>query len=331
MSMFPEVRLRRLRGTPTLRRMLDMPLPGPEKFIWPVFVVAGRGVRQPISSMPGQYRFSADRLLPEIERVAKMGINSILVFGVVEDSVKDGSGQAAASSRGVVQNAVRLIKKQFPSLVVFTDVCLCAYTTHGHCGPLDKRGSVDNDAANALLAKVALSHAAAGADAVAPSAMMDGQVAAIRGALNTAGFRDTLIMSYSTKFASSMYGPFRDAECSAPRLGDRKGYQASSGNLRAALRESEIDEAEGADILMVKPALFYLDVLCQLRERTDLPIAAYNVSGEYSMLLASADRGWGNRQAMVRESITAIVRAGADIIISYWADRYDEIFGKETL
>jgi porphobilinogen synthase len=306
--------------------MLDMPLPGPEKFIWPVFVVAGRGVREEISSMPGQYRFSADRLLPEIERVAKTGINSILIFGVIEDSVKDSRGTAAFGGRGVVQNAVRLIKKKFPSLIVFTDVCLCAYTKHGHCGPLDKHGSVDNDAANALLAKVALSHAEAGADVVAPSAMMDGQVAAIRGVLNTEGYKDTLIMSYSTKYASSMYGPFRDAERSAPQLGDRKGYQASAGNLRAALRESAFDEEEGADILMVKPALFYLDVLCRLRERTDLPIAAYNVSGEYAMLIAAAERGWGDLKAMVCESTMALARAGADIIISYWASRYGEFF-----
>jgi porphobilinogen synthase len=328
MSNYPEVRLRRLRRTPALRRMFDMPMPGPEKFMWPVFVKEGTGVREPIDAMPGQSRMSADVLLKDLARVVDMGIGSILVFGLVEGASKDASGTAAYDDRGAVQQAIRKIRKKFPDLVIASDVCVCAYTSHGHCGPLMESGDVDNDAANAILAKMAVSHAAAGADMVAPSAMMDGQVTAIRQALDAQGFQQTLLMSYSTKFASSMYGPFREAEESAPQKGDRRGYQSSFGDLRQALRESQFDEAEGADMLMLKPSLFYLDILARLRDQTDLPIAAYNVSGEYSMLIAAADRGWGDLGAMVRESTMALSRAGADLIISYWANRYDEIFRK---
>jgi len=325
--MYPRVRLRRLRRTPSLRRMFDMPMPGPGKFIWPVFVVAGEKQRQPIDAMPHQYRLSADMLLKELEPVVQSGIGGLLIFGLVEDAAKDESGTAAYDDRGAVQEAVRAVRREYPGLVIFTDVCLCAYTTHGHCGPLAAGGDVDNDAANAVLARVAVSHAGAGADCVAPSAMMDGQVAAIRTALDTAGFKDTLLMSYSTKFASAMYGPFREAEQSSPQKGDRRGYQASCGDLRQALRESDYDEAEGADILMVKPSLFYLDVISRLRERTDLPLAAYNVSGEYSMLIATAERGWGVLRDMVRESTLALARAGSDLLISYWANRYGQFFG----
>jgi porphobilinogen synthase len=266
--------------------------------------------------------------LKDLARVVDMGIGSILVFGLVEGASKDASGTAAYDDRGAVQQAIRKIRKKFPDLVIASDVCVCAYTSHGHCGPLMESGDVDNDAANAILAKMAVSHAAAGADMVAPSAMMDGQVTAIRQALDAQGFQQTLLMSYSTKFASSMYGPFREAEESAPQKGDRRGYQSSFGDLRQALRESQFDEAEGADMLMLKPSLFYLDILARLRDQTDLPIAAYNVSGEYSMLIAAADRGWGDLGAMVRESTMALSRAGADLIISYWANRYDEIFRK---
>ncbi len=327
MSGFPEMRLRRLRQNAALRDMLSLPMPAPEKFVWPVFVVPGEGRNEPIEAMPGQCRMSPDVLVEELKPVRDMGIRAMLVFGVVEDDgLKDGVGSAAYDEDGVVQRAVRRVREEHPDLLAFTDVCLCAYTEHGHCGPLDDAGNVDNDAANEVLAKVALSHAAAGADVVAPSAMMDGQVRALRTALDSANFAQTLVMSYSTKFASNMYGPFRDAEHSAPQGGDRSGYQAPFGDLRQALRESELDEGEGADILMVKPSLLYLDVLCRLRERTDLPIAVYNVSGEYSMLIASADRGWGDLRGMVRESTTALVRAGADIIISYWANRYNELF-----
>lgn len=324
--MYPRVRLRRLRRTPSLRRMFDLPVPDPAKFIWPVFVVAGEKQRQSIEAMPHQYRLSVDRLLKELEPVVRSGIGGILVFGLVDDDAKDESGSSAYADRGAVQEAVRAVRLEYPDLVVFTDVCLCAYTTHGHCGPLAASGDVGNDASNVVLAKVAVSHAAAGADCVAPSAMMDGQVDAIRTALDSEGFKDTLLMSYSTKFASAMYGPFRDAEQSTSQTGDRQGYQASYGDLRQALRESDFDEAEGADILMVKPSLFYLDVIARLRERTDLPLAAYNVSGEYSMLIATADRGWGDLRGMVRESTAALVRAGADMLISYWGNRYGEIW-----
>ena len=327
MSNYPEVRLRRLRRTPTLRRMFDLPKPGPEKFMWPVFVKDGSGIREPIEAMPGQSRMSPDVLLKELSRVVDMGIGSVLIFGLADSASKDASGTAACDDRGAVQRAIRKIRKKFPDLVIASDVCVCAYTSHGHCGPLLESGDVDNDAANAVLAKMAVSHAAAGADIVAPSAMMDGQVAAIRHALDAQGFSQTLLMSYSTKFASSLYGPFREAEESAPQKGDRRGYQASFGNLRQALRESQFDEAEGADILMLKPSLFYLDILARLRDQTDLPIAAYNVSGEYSMLIAAAERGWGDLGAMVRESTLALSRAGADLILSYWANRYDEIWG----
>lgn len=326
MSNYPEIRLRRLRRTPVLRKMFDAPLPGPGKFMWPVFVKEGKGVCEPIDAMPGQCRMSPDRLVKEVARVAGMGVGSVLVFGLAERGQKDGAGTFAYDEKGAVQKAVRLLRREFPELVIATDVCVCAYTTHGHCGPLTKAGDVDNDAANEVLARMAVSHAAAGADIVAPSAMMDGQVNAIRSALDAADFSQTLLMSYSTKFASSMYGPFREAEQSAPQKGDRRGYQTSYGNLRLALRESALDEAEGADILMLKPSLFYLDVLARLRDSTDLPIAAYNVSGEYSMLIAAADRGWGDLKGMVRESVAALSRAGTDLLISYWASRYDEIF-----
>jgi len=323
---FPEVRLRRLRQTAELRRLFEAPMPGPEKLLWPVFVIEGENRADPIAAMPGQKRLTSDRLIKELEPLAEIGIGGVLIFGVVDASRKNADGSEACADKGVVQRAVADVRREFPNLPIFTDVCLCAYTQHGHCGPLAADGRVDNDAANLLLARTAVSHAAAGAHAVAPSAMMDGQVAAIRRALDEAGFPNTIIMSYSTKFASAMYGPFREAEQSAPQHGDRRGYQASYADLRTALRESTLDENEGADILMVKPALFYLDVLTRLREQTNLPIAAYNVSGEYAMMIAAAERGWGDLSAMVRESTFAMSRAGADIIITYWAGRYAEIF-----
>jgi len=289
-----------------------------------VFVVDGQAKQEPIDSMPGQYRYSIDTLCEALKPVVDSGVNSVLLFGVLDDRDKDAQGTGAYADNGVVQNAVRTLRHTFHDLTIMTDVCLCAYTSHGHCGPLHAGGDVDNDAANALLARVAVSHAAAGADVVAPSAMMDGQVAAIRGALDDEAYTDTILMSYSSKFASAMYGPFREAEKSAPQHGDRQGYQASYTDLRSALRESREDEAEGADILMVKPSLFYLDIIARIRDNTDLPIAAYNVSGEYAMLHATADRGWGDLHAMARESIAALSRAGTDIFISYWANQYEE-------
>ncbi len=327
MSGFPQVRLRRLRQNEQIRDMLASPMPGPASFMWPVFVVHGENQKQPIESMPGQFRWSVDRLPEAMDQLLLQGVHSVLLFGLPEDVDKDARGVAASAGDGVVQCAVRALVARYPELLIFTDVCLCAYTMHGHCGPLMANGDVDNDASNALLRQVALSHAEAGAHGVAPSAMMDGQVAAIRGALDGGGFTNTILMSYSTKFASAMYGPFRDAEKSAPQKGDRKGYQASYADPRQALRESRLDECEGADILMVKPALFYLDMVSKLREQSDLPLAVYNVSGEYAMLMATAERGWGDLRGMVRESTQALARAGADIIISYWAPRYQELLG----
>lgn len=324
MTESPIIRMRRLRRTPALRAMLDQAMPGPEKFLWPVFVTEGKRQRDPIAAMPGQFRLSIDQLLRDLGPVVKSGVGGILIFGLPDPAEKNARGSAAWDQKGLVQRTIAAVKKEYPGLLVFADVCLCAYTDHGHCGPLCK-GQVDNDAAVASLAKIALSYARAGTDAVAPSAMMDGQVRAIRAALDAEAFTDTLLMSYSTKFASAMYGPFRDAEQSAPQQGDRKGYQQSFRDLHQALRESRLDEAEGADILMVKPALFYLDVIAKLREQTDLPIAAYNVSGEYSMLAAMAQNGWGDLRGMVRESVAAMSRAGTDIFISYWASRHGEL------
>ncbi|MDC7223026.1 MAG: porphobilinogen synthase [Spirochaetales bacterium] len=329
MSQFPQVRMRRLRRTPAIRRLFDAPLPGPEKFIWPLFIAEGSGKREAIEAMPDQYRLSVDQLCREIEPAVKSGIGGVLLFGLTEEEKKDPVGTEASHEGGAVQQAIGTLKKEFPELVVMTDVCLCAYTSHGHCGPLDPSGDVDNDRALERLAQIALSHARAGADCVAPSAMMDGQVAAIRRALSEEDFKDTLLMSYSTKFASSLYGPFREAEQSAPGKGDRQGYQQSYRDGRQALRESLMDEEEGADILMVKPGLFYLDILARLREATDLPLASYNVSGEFSMIHAAAQRGWGDLRGMARESVAALSRAGSDLIISYWANRYDELFRQD--
>ncbi len=324
--MFPEVRLRRLRQNDSIRKMLDIPLPGPEKMIWPIFVVAGKNIREPIPSMPGQYRLSIDQLLSDLKPVVQMGIGGILLFGQINEEQKDKIGSKAHSSSGVVQDSVRKIKEIYPNLLVATDVCMCSFTDHGHCGPLDKNGKINNDEALQILSKIACSMSEAGADIVAPSSMMDGQVKVIRSALDEMSFQDTIIMSYSSKFASSMYGPFRDAQLSTPQNGDRKNYQTSYANPLLALRESESDEDEGADILMIKPALFYLDILSKMRESTNLPIAAYNVSGEYAMIHASAEKGWGNLKDMAKESTLSITRAGADIIISYWANQYEHIF-----
>ena len=324
--MFPEVRLRRLRTHPRLRRMLGTPIPGPEKMIWPAFVVPGEQVREPIDSMPGQERLSIDQLIADVAQLVERGIGGILLFGIAQSHEKDACGTAAFAEEGVVQQAVRALKQAYPDFLVIADVCVCAYTDHGHCGPLTDEGEVSNDLALESLSKTALSMAVAGADMVAPSAMMDGQVHAIRTALDEAGFTQTLILSYSTKFASALYGPFRDAEKSSPQEGDRQGYQANYADAKTARRESVFDEVEGADMLMIKPALFYLDILSQMRATTDLPIAAYHVSGEYAMIHATAEKGWGELKALARESTVAMVRAGADILITYWANQYDEIF-----
>jgi len=323
---FPDLRLRRLRASETIRSMLANPMPGPEKFIWPVFVVEGENIKQPIDAMPGQFRYSVDKLVDAVLEVKNMGIKAVMLFGVPPVEHKSPDASYACCPDGIVQTAVRKLKGTFSSeLMVFTDICVCEYTSHGHCGLLNEKGIVENDPSLELLAKMALSHVEAGADCVAPSAMMDGQVSAIRGALDSSGFTDTLLLSYSTKFASSFYGPFREAAASSPSAGDRKGYQADYQNPRAAIRESFFDEVEGADMLMVKPSLFYLDIISTIRSESLLPIAAYNVSGEYSMLIASAQNGWGDLRLMVRESTAAIDRAGADLIISYWANQYNQL------
>ena len=319
----PDMRLRRLRRTAGIRRMLTSPMPGPEKFIWPVFVVEGTGIRQPIEAMPGQFRYSVDTLLEAVEEVRDMGISGLMIFGVVGDNHKSEDASYAWQPESIVPVAVKAIKAKFPDLVIFTDICVCEYTSHGHCGILSD-GEVVNDPSLELLAKMSVCHAEAGADGVAPSAMMDGQVAAIRYALDDIGLQDTILMSYSTKFASAMYGPFREAAGSAPSSGDRSGYQADYRNPSAALRESELDETEGADIQMVKPALFYLDIIAEIKRQSSLPLASYNVSGEYSMLIASAERGWGDLKSLVRESVFALNRAGTDIFISYWANQYNK-------
>lgn len=321
-AQFPELRLRRMRRTPAIRRMTAVRPYGLAQMLWPVFVCEGKNVMDPIPSMPGQYHYSVDALIRELAPLVDAGLGGILVFGCIDDSLKNDNGAAAWRSDGVVQQAVSAVKQAYPALVVFTDVCLCAYTTHGHCGSIDDLGHILNDETLEGLAKTAVSHAHAGADGVAPSAMMDGQIRAIRAALDDVGNIDTILMAYSTKFASAMYGPFRDAAGSAPGKGDRKTYQADQCNLRNAMLESMLDEAEGADILMVKPALFYLDVIARLREQTLLPIAAYNVSGEYAMVHAAAARGWGDLQGMADESLNSIQRAGADLIITYWANQF---------
>jgi porphobilinogen synthase len=325
MSKFPETRLRRLRRTEALRTLTGQPVPNIGKMIWPVFVVEGENKKIEISSMPGQFRMSSDELCRTVAPLVEQGLGGLMLFGVIDEGLKDSTGSAAFADDGLVQRAVKTLKAEFPNLPVLTDVCLCGYTSHGHCGPL-KNGTVDNDAALPILGKIALSHAAAGADGVAPSAMMDGQVAAIRRALETNGYTDTILMSYSTKFASALYGPFRDAAESSPQCGDRKAYQLDPSDLQQALRESQIDEAEGADILMVKPATFYLDVISKVRKNTELPLAAYNVSGEYAMIHALANSSGGDLYALARENLTSIQRAGADILITYWANQYDLIF-----
>ncbi|HKL22512.1 MAG TPA: porphobilinogen synthase [Tichowtungia sp.] len=320
MSQFPETRLRRLRRTESLRRLTGQPLPSPGKMIWPVFVVEGENRVEEISSMPGQFRMSADELCRAVEPLAEKGLGGLMLFGVIDDELKDAAGSAAFADNGLVQCAVERLKVEFPDLTLFTDVCLCGYTDHGHCGALHAGTEVDNDETLKLLQKIALSHAAAGADGVAPSAMMDGQVAAIRKALEANDYSDTILMSYSTKFASALYGPFRDAADSSPQSGDRKAYQLDPLDRRQALRESKMDEEEGADILMVKPATFYLDVISEIRKNSDLPLAAYNVSGEYAMIHALANSGGGDLNTLAMENLAAIQRAGADILITYWAN-----------
>jgi porphobilinogen synthase len=315
-TQLPFARMRRLRRSASLRLLVRETRLSPAEFVYPLFVVHGRDVREEIPSMPGQHHLSLDRLAAEADELRALGVRAVLLFGL--PAAKDEAGSESYADEGIVQQAVRVLKSADPDLVVITDVCLCEYTSHGHCGVIID-GEVDNDSSLDLLARTAVSHARAGADLVAPSDMMDGRVAAIRSMLDSAGFTLTPIMAYSAKYASAFYGPFREAAESAPQFGDRRGYQMDPPNAREALREIEADIAEGADIVMVKPALPYLDVLAQARQRFDLPIAAYNVSGEYAMLHAAARNGWLDLRGAALEALTAIKRAGADIIITYYA------------
>ena len=313
---FPATRMRRLRRTAALRGLVRETQLSPQQLIQPLFVVAGSDVREPVPSMPGIDRFSINEVVAEATEVQAAGVPAVILFGI--PATKDEQGSGAYDEEGVVQMAVRALKEAHPDLLVITDVCLCEYTSHGHCGFV-RDGEVDNDITIELLAKTAISHAQAGADAVAPSDMMDGRVAAIRHQLDEEGHPDVPILAYSAKYASAFYGPFRDAAESTPEFGDRRGYQMDPANAREALREAALDEGEGADMVMVKPAMPYLDVIGAVRARTDLPVVAYQVSGEYSMLKAAAEQGWIDERAAAIEALTAIRRAGADAIITYYA------------
>jgi porphobilinogen synthase len=310
-------RPRRRRRTEALRRLVREHDLHPSDFIQPLFVVHGRGVEREIGSMPGVAHLSVDESLDrEVDRVRELGISSVLLFGL--PAAKDEIGSENFADNGIVQQALRRLRARHPDLLLLTDVCCCEYTSHGHCGVL-RNGSVDNDATLEIIGRVAVTHAEAGADIVAPSGMMDGMVAALRAALDGAGHADRAILSYAVKYASAFYGPFREAAGSAPAFGDRREYQMDSANVREALLEAALDEAEGADLLMVKPAMAYLDVVRAVRERTSLPLVAYNVSGEYSMVKAAARLGWIDERKVVLEMLTGMRRAGADAIITYHA------------
>ena len=313
---FPAQRSRRLRSSENIRRMVCETVLSVDNLIYPVFVTHGKGIARPVESMPGIYNYSIDMLLKHLEEAVRLKIPGILLFGI--PAVKDEAGSEAYAEDGIIQQAVRSIKEAFPELLVITDICLCEYTSHGHCG-LIREGSVQNDATLDLLARTAVSHAAAGVDMVAPSDMMDGRVGAIRRALDEEGFEGVPVMAYSAKYASAYYGPFRDAAGSAPQFGDRKAYQMDPANSDEALREVWLDIEEGADIVMVKPALAYMDVIRRVKDEFGYPVAAYNVSGEYSMIKAAAQKGWVDERRIVLESLTGIKRAGANIVITYHA------------
>jgi porphobilinogen synthase len=313
---FPVYRPRRLRESPLLRSMVRETSLRIDDFVYPLFAVHGRGVREPIGSMPGQFRLSIDELLKECKDAASMGIPAVLLFGLPRD--KDPRGTEAYAEDGIIQQAVRAVKDTIPDLLVITDVCLCEYTSHGHCGVVED-GRIKNDPTLELIARTAISHAEAGADLIAPSDMMDGRVAAIREGLDESGFPETPIMAYSAKYASAFYGPFREAADSTPQFGDRRSYQMDPANVMEAMREVALDVDEGADIVMVKPALPYLDVIARVKGEFGLPVAAYSVSGEYAMLKAAGQLGWLDEERAVLEALTGIRRAGADIIITYFA------------
>jgi len=314
---FPIQRMRRLRSSETLRRMVRETTLRSSDFIYPLFVIYGQDKKIPVDSMPGVFQFSVDRLTEEIKEIDSLKIPAVLLFGLPEH--KDSVGSSAYQDNGVVPEATRLIKKICPEMLVITDVCLCEYTDHGHCGLIDQKGVVDNDATLDLLAQEALSHARAGCDIIAPSDMMDGRIGYIRKELDDNGYKDIPIMAYAAKYSSSFYGPFRDAADSAPQFGDRKSYQMDGANIREALREVALDIEEGADIVMVKPALPYLDVIKAVKEKFAYPTAAYNVSGEYAMIKAAAACGWLDEERVMMEALTSIKRAGADLIITYFA------------
>jgi len=321
---FPIQRMRRLRRSETLRRMTRETRLSRDDLVLPLFTVEGHGVREPIASMPGVQRFSVDQLVDECKRVFDLGVPSVILFGIPD--AKDARGSGADAADGIVQRAVGAIKREVGELCVITDVCLCEYTDHGHCGVIEAEHVV-NDASVERLAMAALSHARAGADIVAPSDMMDGRVAAIRRALDEHAFEDTAILSYAAKYASAYYGPFRDAAESTPQFGDRRSYQMDPPNAREAMREMQLDLDEGADVLMVKPALPYLDILAEARRRFDVPLAAYHVSGEYSMIHAAAERGWIDGPRAMEEALVSIKRAGADWILTYAAADLAERLG----
>ena len=316
MVSYPDLRLRRVREHEPLRRMVRETTLSPSNFIYPMFVTHGQGLRQPIEPMPGCFHFSIDQLVLDVAEAAALGIPGVLLFGLPAE--KDPMGTEGYDPEGIIQEAVRDIKKEVPGMMVITDVCMCEYTDHGHCGIIDN-GKVDNDATLELLARTAVTQVQAGADMVAPSAMMDGQVKAIRDSLNDHGYKDVPVMGYAAKYASAFYGPFRVAAGSTPQFGDRRSYQMDPANAREAMREIESDIAEGADIVMVKPAMSYMDVIRRARERFDHPLAAYNVSGEYSMVKAAGALGWIDEKRITLEILTSIRRAGADFILSYHA------------
>jgi len=313
---YPEYRPRRMRRTENLRRMIRETRLSVDDLIYPIFVIEGENIKNPVPSMPGVFQLSVDKLVEELKEISNLGIPAVILFGIPAE--KDERGSEAYAQSGIVQRAVKVAKETCPDLVVITDVCLCEYTSHGHCGILKGR-EVDNDATLEILSRVAISHARAGADIVAPSDMMDGRVGVIRKALDENGFTHTAIMAYSAKYCSSFYGPFREAADSAPQFGDRRSYQMDPPNALEALREVQLDIEEGADIVMVKPALAYLDVIRLVRENFDYPVAAYNVSGEYSMIKAASQKGWLDERRVVMEVLTSIKRAGADLILTYFA------------
>jgi porphobilinogen synthase len=314
---FPSVRMRRLRATPQIRRMVRETALDAGDLIYPLFVKPGTGVRNEVPSMPGVFQLSIDQLEAEAAELLSLGIPAVILFGLPE--TKDLAGSGAFAEDGIVQQAIRRLKEVAPDLYVITDVCMCEYTSHGHCGALDAAGCVINDVTLEMLATTAVSHAEAGADMVAPSDMMDGRVAAIRAALDAEGFSDVPIMAYSAKYASGYYGPFRDAADSAPAFGDRSGYQMDPANGDEALRETGLDIDEGADLVMVKPALAYMDIIWRVKEAFGMPTAAYNVSGEYAMVKAAAANGWIDEKRVVLETLTGLKRAGADLILTYHA------------